>query len=68
MGTASLPWRDWPWQRRCPARWRDPTRQQGGRCELRREHPGELHALERGMYVLRFTDPIVTVDPPVGEG
>lgn len=35
----------------CPVHW--------GRCELVRPHPGEDHALDYGMSVLRWGDPQV---------
>lgn len=52
-----LPWVR-PWRRRCKARLnpRPPDRMFWGRCELARGHHGILHALERGMHVVRFDD------------
>lgn len=63
MTVDGLPWHDWPWHRRCRARGGDG--QDWGRCELLRGHDG-LHALERGMYVLRFGISRIRYDSPVG--
>lgn len=52
-----LPWAR-PFGRRCLAR---VTREQSpahwGRCELARMHPGEDHAKDYGMSVIRWADP-----------
>lgn len=54
---AGLPWTPARPGDRCSARLRrasNPGRY--GRCELRREHDGEAHALEWGMTALRWDD------------
>lgn len=58
-----LEWHSWPWQRRCQRTGGDGI--DWGRCELRREHAGD-HALERGMYVLRFGPLRIWCDSPAG--
>jgi hypothetical protein len=62
--SGGLPWHDWPWQRRCRAAGGDGI--DWGRCELLRGHDGD-HALERGMYVIRFGPLRVWIDKAVGE-
>jgi hypothetical protein len=72
---SGLPWSPARPGNRCTARMRresSPVRY--GRCELRRKHDGEAHALEYGMYVVRWDDGPVWVSDdkpgqlPVDEG
>lgn len=64
MQATALPWHRPFRTRRCRARGGDGV--DWGRCELARDHLGELHALERGMWVVRFGPGHIRIDPPVG--
>ena len=64
-----LPWTPARPGNRCAARLRRESNSgRYGRCELRRDHDGEAHALEYGMHVVRWDDgPVWISDDETGQ-
>lgn len=66
---SELPWSPARPGNRCSARLRrDSSPHRFGRCELKRRHDGEAHALEYGMSVVRWDDgPVWHSDDKAGQ-